>query len=492
MPMDSRSRLRGSFADVLQRQAAELGQLARDSLRDPDIKDALVFELERIRGTALSLGIDAVDRATRQAMDAVGGGGMIDAVEHLVDVCRQLEGLEPAFRPVVLLGQAPPEADEHAAVLKVVTDMPAFLQAVKVEDPCALVVPIAELESVKTQLEGRARAIPLFAVGPRHDLDQRILASRIGAQAYLSEPIDIDRVVSRVRARTGDTDPPPFRVLLVESDEKAGEAAIKALEGPDRIVRWVRDAAQLLEQAEALCPELIVMATSVGSHSGIELSEVCRGHELMADVPTLFVATQDDVEQTGFLISADDTLIKPVPPSVLRARATSRLERFRHTLKSNQIDRLTGCLGRAALLRAADREVGLARRSGNPLSVVLIDIDGMHAVNEKHGLVGGDRVLRALAEVLSFNLRETDLVGRAGGDAFGALLPKCGVLDARKRIENVRRKYQAWFAQQGMDPVEFSAGIADTSDGFRDVLARADRALIEARHAGGSRSSLGR
>jgi diguanylate cyclase (GGDEF)-like protein len=234
------------------------------------------------------------------------------------------------------------------------------------------------------------------------------------------------------------------------------------------------------------------MATSVGSHSGIELNEVCRGHELMADVPTLFLATQDDVEQTGFLISADDTLIKPVPPSVLRARAASRLERFRHTLKSNQIDRLTGCLGRAALLRAADREVGLARRSGNPLSVVLIDIDGMHAVNEKHGLVGGDRVLKALAEVLSFNLRETDLVGRAGGDAFGALLPKCGVLDARKRIENVRRKYQAWFTQQGMDPVEFSAGIADTGDGFRDVLARADRALIEARHAGGSRSSLGR
>src|SRR5688572_18936734 len=83
MAIDARSRLRGSFADVLQRQAAELGQLARDALRDPDIRDALVFELDRIRGTALSLGVDAVDRATQQAKDVAtgGGGNLIDAVE---------------------------------------------------------------------------------------------------------------------------------------------------------------------------------------------------------------------------------------------------------------------------------------------------------------------------------------------------------------------------------------------------------------------------
>ena len=51
MAIDPKSRLRGSFADVLQRQAAELAQLASDAVRDPDIRDALLFELERIHGT---------------------------------------------------------------------------------------------------------------------------------------------------------------------------------------------------------------------------------------------------------------------------------------------------------------------------------------------------------------------------------------------------------------------------------------------------------
>lgn len=492
MAIDARSRLRGSFADVLQRQAAELGQLARDAVRDPDVRDALLYEIERIQGTAVSLGVDTVTRAAQAAKDAAEGGNLIEAVEHLVDVCRSIEGLEAAFRPVVMLAEETPAgAEEHAAILKLGADVDEVAAMIRAEDPCAVVAPIDQLEKVMATMEGKSRTVPVFAIGPSHDLSRRLMASHLGAAAYLGEPLDLGRVLARIRARTGETDPPPFRVLVVEPDEQSGEMAIKSLSGSGRKVRWLRTAEDLLRVVDELGPELIVLATEVGDHTGLELSEVLRGHELYGDVPVLFLATQDDVERTGFLISADDILVKPITPPVLRGRAIARLERYRYAQRHQQLDRLTGCLSRAAVLRTADREVGLARRSGNPLSVVLLDLDGMHQINAEHGLDVGDRLLRAFAEVLVFNLRETDVIGRVGGDAFGVLMPKCGALDARKRIENVRRKFATWLDQKPYD-IDFSAGVADTTGGFRDVLARADRALMEARHAGGARSVIDR
>ena len=157
---------------------------------------------------------------------------------------------------------------------------------------------------------------------------------------------------------------------------------------------------------------------------------------------------------------------------------------------------LTGLLRREAILEQLDRELERALRYGRPLTVAMADLDHFKAINDRHGHLAGDSLLRRMAEVIAGGLRGTDWIGRYGGEEFLLVLPETGMEGAAAVAEKIRCSVQGTPVPLDDGPparATVSIGLASL-DGAgqgkilgRDLIAAADRSLYEAKHAGRNR-----
>ncbi|MGZ6328939.1 MAG: diguanylate cyclase [Candidatus Limnocylindrales bacterium] len=151
------------------------------------------------------------------------------------------------------------------------------------------------------------------------------------------------------------------------------------------------------------------------------------------------------------------------------------------------LDQLTGVANHRALQERLRQELARAARSGRPLAVAMIDLDGFKAVNDRHGHAQGDHVLREVAGVLRAALREPDVVARYGGDEFVVLMPDTDDGHARQVLRRVGRAVAGHAFSLGERQVEqigASAGLAlYPRDGVTPaaLLAAADRAMYAAK-----------
>jgi diguanylate cyclase (GGDEF)-like protein len=153
------------------------------------------------------------------------------------------------------------------------------------------------------------------------------------------------------------------------------------------------------------------------------------------------------------------------------------------------IDAATGALNRRAFTAVAERERRRAERSGRPLSLAYLDLDGLKDVNDRLGHRAGDRALRAAAAALASSLRAGDLIGRVGGDEFALLLPDTDVLGAARASERVRHTVAAACRERDV-PVTVSVGTATfrfPPTSVDDMLSAADRLMYRSKEAGGNR-----
>jgi diguanylate cyclase (GGDEF)-like protein len=155
---------------------------------------------------------------------------------------------------------------------------------------------------------------------------------------------------------------------------------------------------------------------------------------------------------------------------------------------------LTGCFNRRAFYELFPREVERARRLGQGVAVVFLDIDHFKNINDRHGHETGDRVLQQLSSRLLGIIRETDLLFRWGGEEFVILLPHTGAGEAAALAERIRAAVaeRAFAAGDGhpVVAVTVSVGVAGTGEGPAHpdaLLARADAACYRAKEAGRNR-----
>ncbi len=159
-------------------------------------------------------------------------------------------------------------------------------------------------------------------------------------------------------------------------------------------------------------------------------------------------------------------------------------------------DALTGLWNRGAVLRLLEREVARARREQRPLAAVILDLDLFKQVNDGHGHLAGDEVLRELSRRLVASLRSAEFVGRLGGEEFLLILCPCDEATARKVMERVRVACgEPPFAiSAGELEVTVSLGAATVDDvegvGLPVILSAADRALYRAKKGGRNRCEL--
>jgi diguanylate cyclase (GGDEF)-like protein len=151
-------------------------------------------------------------------------------------------------------------------------------------------------------------------------------------------------------------------------------------------------------------------------------------------------------------------------------------------------DSLTQIPNRRALTEYAERS--LARRTGLPMALLMIDADHFKQINDTHGHQVGDEVLCKLASLLTARLRGHDLLGRFGGEEFMVIAPETGTEGALSLAESLRRIIDStpFTTAKGLIPISVSIGIsncaATAKRELKDMLAEADAALYDAKHTG--------
>jgi diguanylate cyclase (GGDEF)-like protein len=152
-------------------------------------------------------------------------------------------------------------------------------------------------------------------------------------------------------------------------------------------------------------------------------------------------------------------------------------------------DPLTGLYNRRYMEDMLDRFVRLAARNETSVSVVMIDLDHFKRLNDQHGHLLGDAVLRAVAGTLSQALRETDIACRYGGEELIVLLPDCEMNAAMRKAEDIRARIEALSSAHGVE-ISASLGVAAfplVASSVNDLVQAADDALYEAKGAGRNR-----
>lgn len=150
-------------------------------------------------------------------------------------------------------------------------------------------------------------------------------------------------------------------------------------------------------------------------------------------------------------------------------------------------DVLTGLANRRRLLRELSQQIERSRRYGDGGALVLLDLDRLKQVNDSRGHPAGDELLVRTSRALAGRVRACDVLARVGGDEFAALLTRATPAEALYVAEQLVRAARAADAS-------VSAGVAPIGLGVGDaelVVAAADRALYEAKRAGGDRAVLG-
>jgi diguanylate cyclase (GGDEF)-like protein len=180
----------------------------------------------------------------------------------------------------------------------------------------------------------------------------------------------------------------------------------------------------------------------------------------------------------------------------IAAGALENATLYQCTLDLASTDALTGLHNRRALDARLSDEVQRTRRFGQFFSVLLIDIDKFKDINDRHGHLFGDQVLRGLGGVLHQQLRDVDFVARFGGEEFVMILPGTDGPGARHVADRVRAAVAAAAFHQADGtpvPVTVSVGVAcfpENAETSEQLLERADRALYHAKQTGRNRVCL--
>ncbi len=305
--------------------------------------------------------------------------------------------------------------------------------------------------------------------------------------------------------------------ILIAQEDKTSCQSLQAtltkwghdvLVAPDGSEAW-----QALQQEGA--PRLAVLDRAL---SGLNAFQICRNSRKRPDGPYVyFIVTvekgreQDIIE--GIRAGADDFLQTPLDPNELmtRLRVGKRVLELQgdllraHAAISYQTthDPLTGLWNRTAILDALRRELARVVREGTPVGIIVAEIDHFKKINDSHGHMAGDAVLRETTRRIRSTVRPYDTVGRYGAQQFLVIIPGCDTHNALSQAERLRAcvnghtmDISEWgkfaSAEEGAITVTICAGVA-AGNKVKDaetLLHAGEAALARAKKGGADRVEL--
>lgn len=374
------------------------------------------------------------------------------------------------------------------------------------------------------------RHVPVVLVTALDGRADRVAGLEAGADDFLTKPIDDVMLFARVRSltrlkavmdelrqreasgrrigviagaasRLGGSG---GRILIVDDNERQAQRVSAELSIEHRpVVETDVWKAQMTARGPV---DLVIVNAGAKSFDGLRFAAQLRSDEATRSLPILAVADFDERARVvkALEIGVNDILARPIDPGELAARVRTQIRRKRYTdyLRSNLdhslelavTDQLTGLHNRRYMAGQLEALMRRSAAGGEPVSLLVVDIDHFKNVNDTFGHDVGDEVLSEFAVRLASNVRAIDLAVRHGGEEFVVVMPDTEMEDARRIAERIRlHAAGAPFRVRGgkeLLSVTISVGVA-TSCGAEDtpnaLLKRADEAVYEAKARGRNR-----
>jgi diguanylate cyclase (GGDEF)-like protein len=300
-------------------------------------------------------------------------------------------------------------------------------------------------------------------------------------------------------------------ILLVDDDPGAIQLMGRILADVGKLL-FATNGKDALRLARDSTPDLILLDAEMPGMSGFELLKTLKAESSLADVPVIFITSHIEAgfEVSALDMGAADFIAKPLRSSRVLARVRTQL-RVKHLTdelrRTATTDALTGVANRRQFDESLEREWLRARRSGDPVALLMIDVDHFKLYNDLYGHPKGDVCLRHVAQaLLSACKRPADLVARYGGEEFMILLPqtpRCGAQRIAQQVLDAVAALGIFHEDsQTTHYVSVSVGIAcfDDASASRenlshalrasDLVQAADKALYSAKQAGRGQAKL--
>jgi len=300
-----------------------------------------------------------------------------------------------------------------------------------------------------------------------------------------------------------------MRALIADDDRVTTAILVAALRSWDIDTTVAHDGAAAWETLQAgPPPELVIIDWMMPGLDGIELCRRIRRTSSLAPTYVMLLTGRSSRVDlvAGLDAGADDYMVKPIDPEELRARVqvgvrvatlqrrlaeqVAELASARdHLARLASTDALTELYSRRGWFELAATEFSRSRRYGRPVSLLLLDLDYFKRVNDTFGHDAGDRLLQTFAALLRVECRQSDVVGRIGGEEFAILLPETSLHAAQRLAERICVASRALKVATATGEVRCTASVgisAIAADDFTidDVMRRADAALYEAKRGG--------
>jgi len=344
------------------------------------------------------------------------------------------------------------------------------------------------------------RASEISLTTPGLDLATRL---RVFQRALRSRVERRDALIDIVRAVNTTLEPAKIAQEIVErgstwlpapcwavvSSDLTGQLSVLSDKGlaPDMgpavyaIAKWVMNRGQEFAAAD-LQHDPRVSDAAAGAVLAFPLS--CRGRRVGALIALDREASAREPRLSASMLRAVRILLEPASVALDNALLLKRAEALSVT------DDLTHLYNSRYLNLVLRRETKRASRSGRPLSLLFIDLDGFKAVNDTHGHLFGSRALVEAAAVIRQSARETDVVSRFGGDEFALVLPDTGGEGAFAVGERIRERISAhkFLVGDGLDiHLTGSIGVAtlpDVAASSEELMQAADKAMYAVKESG--------
>jgi two-component system cell cycle response regulator len=384
----------------------------------------------------------------------------------------------------------------------------------------------------RLKADNRTVHIPVVMVTALGDPTERLQGLEVGADDFLTKPVDYTTLLARVRGLVrlkrlldewrvrGETaqalglsgvpraEPSVAgaRALVVDDWDLGALNAQDALSLEGIVPSRARSEAEALAMSDSVGFDLIVLSLSMLGDDPLRLASRLRAERATQEIPLLLIAEPEQRDRLlrGFDLGANDWVLRPVDENELRVRARNQIRRkfyqdqlradVGHALELALTDSLTGLYNQRYLMRHLAGLVAAGQPAG--ISVMMIDIDHFKMVNDRWGHAAGDQALREVAETLRSRVRVFDSLARYGGEEFVVVMSGATTSDTVRAAERLRVAIQSMeYIPDGQAPHRVTVSIGLTRTARPDVtpqllLTTADRALYRAKRQGRNRVEI--
>lgn len=339
----------------------------------------------------------------------------------------------------------------------------------------------------------RDQTIKVICLSGLHSYQTRLRSVRAGVDDYIVKPMNVSNLVSKIRKTFHLDSHKPLYIMMLDDQPDICEFYENAVTTPYLSVKAFSNVATFFKVLDNFTPDIFLLDLSMPGISGIEVAKILRQQSKYDFIPIVFL-TADESEATKIQIlnaGADDVILKGTPIRMVFQHITTRTIRGQHIRYLTSRDSLTGVLNHGQIMDACANAFSLFIRNNTNFVLVLIDLDNFKRVNDDFGHPIGDKVLFGIGQLLHRSLRQSDLVGRYGGEEFVLLLHDTQTEDVEDKIDEIRLSFSKleFKSEHHKFYVTLSAGIADAKgyQSLAQLISATDNALYEAKKSGRNR-----